>query len=68
VEWIFSHGLRPNRMQSQIWNEHSRKLGWNDRVTTFLHNQKQAAGLADHAVATVFGLIDLSEGRLADPA
>src|SRR5471032_923577 len=27
VEWIFARGLRPNRMQAQVWNEHSRKLG-----------------------------------------
>ncbi|MBP6508175.1 MAG: DUF5069 domain-containing protein [Opitutaceae bacterium] len=28
AEWVFVRGLRPNRMQTQVWNEHARKLGW----------------------------------------
>lgn len=61
--WVFAHGLRPNRTQALVWNEYSRKLGWNDRISAFLQKQKEAAGLAEHPAATTFELIDLNEGR-----
>ena len=35
AEWIFAIGFRPNRSQANVWNEHSRKLGWNDRLTSY---------------------------------
>lgn len=63
AEWIFARGLRPNRTQALVWNEHSRKLGWNDRVTAYLQNQKKEAGMERLAANTSFDLIELSEGR-----
>jgi hypothetical protein len=63
VEWIFTHGLRPNRTQAMVWNEHSRKLGWNDRITPYLESQKKAAGIEGHPANTTFALIDLNEER-----
>ena len=63
AEWIFSRGLRPNRMQTQVWNEYSRKLGWNDRMAGFIAKVKQEAGLADHPACTSFELIELTEER-----
>ncbi len=63
VEWIFARGLRPNRAQGHVWNEHARKLGWNDRVTSYLKKIKQEAGMADHPACTSFDLIELSEER-----
>src|SRR5262245_2064407 len=45
AEWIFARGLRPNRTQTLVWNEHSRKLGWNDRVSAYLQNIKKESGL-----------------------
>lgn len=63
AEWLFAHGLRPNRTQAHIWNEHSRKLGWNDRVTPYLEKIKTEPGLQFPAARTSFELIDLSEGR-----
>ena len=63
VEWIFSRGLRPNRMQTQVWNECSRKLGWNDRVSGFLAKVKSESGLAAHPACTSFDVIELREGR-----
>jgi hypothetical protein len=63
VEWVFAHGLRPNRTQSLVWNDFSRKMGWNDRVSNFLAKVKAEAGLSQHPACTTFELIDHSEGR-----
>jgi len=63
VEWIFSTALRPNRMQAHVWNEHSRKIGWNDRVSVFNAKVKTEPGW-DHLTAiTSFDLIEQSEER-----
>lgn len=67
AEWIFARGLRPNRTQAMVWNEHARKLGWNDRVTAYLETLKREAGLAHVAASTSFDLIELSEGREPPP-
>jgi len=63
AEWILAQGLRPNRQQAFVWNEFSRKVGWNDRVTTYLARQKLEAGLGDHPAVTSFEVIELTEGR-----
>ena len=64
AEWIFSHGLRPNRTQVAVWNEYIRKLGWNDRGTAILIKAKAEGGYADrHDVLTIFDGIEVSEGR-----
>ena len=63
VEWIFARGLRPNRVQAMAWNEHSRKMGWNDRMSSFVAKVKEASGLAGHPASTTFELIDLGEDR-----
>jgi hypothetical protein len=65
TEWIFSRGLRPSRAQVHIWNEHSRKIGWNDRVSSYLAKVKQEEGHAHRTdVVTSFDGIELREGRL----
>ena len=64
VEWVFSHGLRPNRTQTAVWNEYIRKLGWNDRGTAILIKAKAEGGYADrHDVLTIFDGIEVSEDR-----
>lgn len=64
AEWVFAHGLRPNRTQARIWNEFSRKLGWNDAVSRYIENLKREEGLTTPpGVVTSFDLIDLREGR-----
>lgn len=68
AEWIFARGLRPNRTQTMVWNEHSRKLGWNDRISSYLQKLKQEAGAQDVTANTSFDLIELSEGREPPPA
>ena len=68
AEWIFVRGLRPNRTQTMVWNEHSRKLGWNDRISAYLQKLKDEAGAAHLTANTSFDLIELSEGREPPPA
>lgn len=63
AEWMFATGLRPNRTQQHIWNEHSRKLGWNDRVSAYLQKTKQEDGLEHLTACTSFDMIELTEGR-----
>jgi gluconokinase len=63
AEWILARGLRPNRSQAFIWNEFSRKVGWNDRVTAYMEKQKAEAGLASADASTSFEVIELTEGR-----
>lgn len=63
AEWIFARRLRPNRMQAQVWNECSRKFGWNDRVTSYLKAIKQELGLAHLPHHTSFDLIETTEER-----
>lgn len=63
VEWIFARGLRPSRAQALVWNEHARKLGWNDRISAFVAKIKAEAGMTAHPACTTFELIEISEGR-----
>ena len=67
AEWIFARGLRPNRMQAQVWNECSRKFGWNDRVTAYLQAIKEEKGLNTSPHCTSFDLIELTEEREPPP-
>ncbi len=63
AEWVFARGLRPNRTQTLVWNDFSRKMGWNDRVSSFVAKVKQEAGLSAHPACTTFELIELGEDR-----
>ncbi len=67
VEWIFSTGLRPNRMQAHIWNEHSRKIGWNDRVSAYSAKIRQEPGWEHITAITNFDMIEQSEEREPPP-
>jgi len=63
AEWIFTTGLRPNRIQAYVWNECSRKIGWNDRVTAFNTKVKSEPGGEHLTAITSFDLIEQSEDR-----
>lgn len=63
VDWIFSRGLRPTKMQIRIWNECSRKFGWNDALSKYIQTWKTESGLGDRAIFTSFDLIEAQEGR-----
>jgi hypothetical protein len=67
AEWVFAHGLRPNRTQTAVWNDYSRKMGWNDRISSFVAKVKAEGGFSAHPACTTFELIDLGEDR-APPA
>lgn len=56
--------MRPNKMQTRVWNEFARKLGWNDMARRFLEQAKREDGLGHRTdIVTTFDLIDLREGR-----
>jgi len=63
IEWIFSTGLRPNRGQVHVWNEHSRKIGWNDRIASFNAKVRAEPGGEHLTAITSFDLIEQSEER-----
>jgi len=67
AEWVFARGLRPNRTQTMVWNEHSRKYGWNDRASAYLQGLKREAGGEELPAVTAFDLIEHSEGRSPSP-
>jgi len=67
VEWIFKTGLRPNRMQAHVWNEHSRKIGWNDRVSAYLASVRQEPEWVHITALTSFDVIEQSEEREPPP-
>jgi Domain of unknown function (DUF5069) len=64
AEWCFARGLRPNKIQTRVWNEFSRKFGWNDAVSRYSARVKAEDGLEHRTdIVTAFDLIDLREGR-----
>ena len=63
AEWMFTTGLRPNRSQTYIWNEHSRKLGWNDRLTAYFDSMRREPGMEHITAQTAFDMIEATEGR-----
>ena len=64
ANWCFQQGLRPSKVQARIWNEFSRKFGYDDAAAKFLARVKAEDGLEQHTdVVTAFDLIDLREGR-----
>jgi hypothetical protein len=67
AEWIFTTGLRPNRMQIHVWNEHSRKIGWNDRVSAYSAKVRQEPGWEHITATTSFDMIEQSEEREPPP-
>lgn len=64
AEWMFATGLRPNRSQTYIWNEHSRKLGWNDRLTPYFDGIRREPGMEHITAQTAFDMIEATEGRM----
>ena len=63
AEWVLARGLRPNRVQTHIWNEYLRKLGWNDRISAYLHEMKKEMGMEHVPQNTSLDLIEVHEGR-----
>ncbi len=62
LEWCYSKTRKPSKRQIKIWNEFSRKLGWNDYVTRVRIKLMEEEGL-DPSINTSFETIDFREGR-----
>lgn len=65
LEWCFTRsGFRPTKMQGRIWNEFSRKFGWNDMASPFIDKACAAEGISRDGLPGAFDVIDFREGRL----
>jgi hypothetical protein len=67
LEWCYTRGTRLNAVQKRIWNEYARKLGWNDRASSFLDKVRAEDGstMETAHLLTAFELMDHREGRTA---
>jgi len=65
LEWCYARGTRLNAVQKRVWNEYARKLGWNDRASSFLDRVRAEDGSAAETahLLTAFELMDHREGR-----
>jgi gluconokinase len=65
LQWCLERGGRKlDPIELMLWNEFSRKLGWNDRVTPSLIKLKAESGLSDRDdIATIFDYCEVDEGR-----
>jgi len=64
LAWAYEEGRRLTEVECLIWNEFSRKRGWNDAASEMLGQFKQSSGLSDRDdVQTMFDYYDADEGR-----
>ena len=64
LEWCYQKGRRLNEGDLLVWNNFSRKFGWNDFATPTLVRRKKALGISDRAdIQTMGDLFDFEEGR-----
>lgn len=64
LAWAFQQGREPDAQEIEVWNVFMAKRGWRDDVTQRLNKRLAEIGLPPGAVETMFGFIDLDEGRL----
>ncbi len=66
LEWCYTNGRRLNEGDLTIWNEFSRKLGWNDFASDRLRKVKAESGLAHRDdIQTMSEYFEVDEGRRA---
>ena len=64
LEWCYSTGRRLDEMDLFIWNEFTRKRGWNDEASVWLTQWKAESGHADRDdLMTIPDYHDVLEGR-----
>jgi hypothetical protein len=62
LAWCFSHGVKQNDEQIEVWNAFLTKRGWRDSGSAGLERGKAAAGFADRDdILTYFDLMDAEE-------
>jgi hypothetical protein len=66
LEWCFATGRRLSETDVLIWNEFTRKRGWNDSASGRLTTWKEESGHAGRAdLMTIPDYTDVLEGRKA---
>ena len=64
LAWCFQHGRQPSAEEIEVWNEFSRKRGWQDDATEALEAAKREAGLEHRSdIQTWFDFQDADEER-----
>jgi hypothetical protein len=64
LEWCYQKGRRLNEGDLVVWNNFSRKFGWNDFATPTLERRKKELGISDRTdIQTMGDLFDFEEGR-----
>jgi hypothetical protein len=64
LEWCYQKGRRLNEGDLVVWNNFSRKFGWNDFATRTLERRKKELGISDRTdIQTMGDLFDFEEGR-----
>jgi len=64
LDWCFQFGRPLSDNDILIWNEFTRKIGWNDSRSEFLEKYKAESGLSDRKeIVTMFDFMEADEGR-----
>lgn len=64
LRWCFEKGRNLDAVDSMIWNEFARKLGWNDPASAILEKYKAESGLVDRKdISTMMDYFEVDEGR-----
>lgn len=63
-DWCMENGRQLSEVDIYIWNEYSRKIGWNDNRSEMLKTYKADSGLSERDdIITMFAYMDADEGR-----
>jgi len=64
LNWCYQNGRQLDETDCFIWNEYTRKIGWNDSRTEFLEKYKAESGLENRRdLKTMFDYMEVDEGR-----
>jgi gluconokinase len=62
--WCQEHGRSLDENDILIWNEYTRKIGWNDERSQAVENYKAESGLRHREdIHTMFDFMEADEGR-----
>ena len=63
LTWAFEKGRQPSAEEIEVWNGFMMKRGWRDAASQRVKERLKEIGLEPDTVRTMFGFIDLDEGR-----
>lgn len=64
LQWCFENGRELNQEDIFIWNQFTRKIGWQDPASDLLRQRKEESGLAEREdILTMLEYFEYDEGR-----